>query len=49
MSAAFFIGFVWIAIGFGMTLTSGSRGWFADGLFILTWPVHVVMYLLGKE
>jgi len=49
MSTALVIFIIWIGIGAGMTLTSQSRGWFSDALFVLTWPVHVVLYFLGKD
>lgn len=40
---------VWTGIGLIMVLRSQSRGMFADTLFLFTWPIHVIMYLLGKD
>lgn len=40
---------MWLLIGCLMVARSQSRGPFADTVFILTWPVHVVLHLLGRD
>ena len=49
MNAVYIIFIIWIGIGAIMVLKSQSRGWWADTLFVVTWPVHFIMYLLGKD
>jgi hypothetical protein len=39
----------WLLGGIYLVLKSRSRGWWADALFVLLWPIHLLRHLAGKE
>lgn len=40
---------LWLGIGVLLTVGTRSRGWHADAVFLVLWPVHVVAHLLGRD
>jgi len=40
---------IWIVIGLGYIALTPSRGFVADALFVVLWPVHWVRRRLGYE
>ena len=44
-------GLIACLIGVGLLLVgrTDSRGWVADAIFVLTWPIHLYRHLRGEE
>lgn len=45
----FSIAVAWICIGVALVASTGSRGFLADTVFLVTWPVHAYRHLKGRE
>lgn len=39
----------WLAIGGFLLAHSPSRGRIADMTFVATWPIHLLLYLIGRD
>lgn len=39
----------YLAFGLGMTLATTSRGIGADLMFVVTWPIHLWLWLTGRD
>lgn len=39
---------VWIVVGLWLVINSQSRGWKADTVFVLMWPVHLYLEMLKR-
>lgn len=43
------VALVWVVGGLYLIMNSRSRGFWADALFMLIWPIHFVRHLMGLE
>jgi hypothetical protein len=49
MSSAIMIAAIWIVSGLYLVGRTQSRGPLANAIFVVIWPIHFVLYLLGRE